>query len=152
MRKRAKTPHRDIKVRWGASDALGKIGASAITALTDALRHGAHDLKREAAYALGRIGLPALDALEEALKDSDWSTREYAALALAWLGEAHRIVSVRAVHMLVAALADEAEVVRNAAADALYRTAVENQVYIFPDARCEPAPDGEKGRFINHVE
>jgi len=96
-------------VREAAAEALVNIGAPAVEPLIAALKE--RRLRCSAAEALGKIGdARAVEPLSEALRD--WGLRWYAAEALAKIG-------VPAVESLTAALKDEDQDVRWAAAEAL---------------------------------
>ncbi len=102
----------DPAERAMAANALEEIGpeaATAVPALTDALRDKEWEIRGMAASALGSIGPKAKDAmpaLVEALKDRNDRVREVVPLALAQVGQGD------AVPALTAALKDEAWPVR----------------------------------------
>jgi HEAT repeat protein len=75
-------------IRWGAADALGRLGSeSALEPLIDLLGDKEPWVRSSAAEALGRIGSEAaLAPLAEALKDEDRFVRWKAAEALGELG------------------------------------------------------------------
>jgi hypothetical protein len=79
--------------RWtdqdAAEDALGRIGAPAVPALTDALRSTDPSVRRKAVEVLGRMGDEAIDAvpsLTALLDDPDPSVRKAAARTLGQIG------------------------------------------------------------------
>src|SRR5665647_721650 len=75
-------------VRWKAAEALSKIGAPAVDALIEALRHHDDDVRWKAAIALGEIGDPrAVEPLVTLLFDDDRFVKSHAALALGAIGE-----------------------------------------------------------------
>ncbi len=72
-----------------AADALGRIGAPAVSELTRALRDIDPDRRQRAARILARIGPPAVAAVPEltkALQDADPLVRKLAARALGQVG------------------------------------------------------------------
>ena len=98
---------------------LGRIEAlEAIPALSRILQDKTrHDCDRGGAlHALGWMGKPALPALAEALKSSDVFGRKYAAAALTIMGDFGGGKQVpEAISLLLEAMKDEDEEVRNAA-------------------------------------
>ncbi|MEX2720691.1 MAG: HEAT repeat domain-containing protein, partial [Candidatus Wukongarchaeota archaeon] len=93
---------KDINVRRGAAETLGKIGdARAVEPLTQSLKDGDKDVRRNSTRALGKIGEPAVEPLMMALKDKDVDVRKRAAETLGEIGDA------RAVEPLTQALKDE---------------------------------------------
>jgi HEAT repeat protein len=86
----------DLKVRWAAADALGRIGPgakAAVPALLEALQDEQASLRALAAQALGEIGREggaraAVPALIKGLRDPERQARRQAAWALAKLGAA----------------------------------------------------------------
>jgi HEAT repeat protein len=73
----------DDLIRIHSREALVKIGKPAIPQLTEALKHGGHWLRWEAAKTLGQIGDPSIaPALVEALKDEEFDIRWLAAEGL----------------------------------------------------------------------
>jgi len=80
--------HPSPDVRIAAAEALGELGsASAVSALTDALRDSDELVRVYAAEALGRIRSPlAVRALRKLTLDRRWLPRAYAYWALAEIG------------------------------------------------------------------
>jgi HEAT repeat protein len=131
-------------VRWHAAQYLGNIGSfEAIDALTMVLKDESEIVREMAADALGKIGSrEAVDILIEMFKNKDVPTRKHGAHALGLLGsptpeerlldvifngwslsgrvlDRDRSVTLKAVTILVEALADEDESVREESACAL---------------------------------
>lgn len=131
-------------VRWKAAEALSKIGAPAVDALIEALRHHDDDVRWKAAIALGEIGDPrAVEPLVTLLFDDDRFVKSHAALALGAIGEPAvkplihalrdgdgnlrwgaaialgKIRDPRAIEPLIRALADKYENVRAESASSL---------------------------------
>jgi HEAT repeat protein len=75
---------KDKVIRFGAADALGRIGdARAVEPLIQALKDEDYTVRAWAALNLGRIGdAKAVEPLTEALKDENDNVRHYAAEAL----------------------------------------------------------------------
>jgi HEAT repeat protein len=85
---------KDKRLRFGAANALVRIGPAAVPALIEALKDKDRNVRRAAALALGKIGpatKDAVPALIEALKDKESYVRSAAAWALGKIGpEARR--------------------------------------------------------------
>ena len=108
----------DLYLRGAAALALGRIGAPAVPALTQALQGPSSDVRWSAAISLGRVGSPALaalPALTKALADASEHVRQAAAVALGGLGQPARSAAPE----LTRLLSDRDEAVRAAAALAL---------------------------------
>ncbi len=108
----------DLYLRGAAALALGRIGAPAVPALTQALQGPRSEVRWSAAIALGRVGSPALvalPALTKALTDASEHVRQAAAVALGGLGPSARSAAPE----LTRLLSDRDEAVRAAAALAL---------------------------------
>jgi len=108
----------DLYLRGAAALALGRIGAPAVPALTQALQGPRSDVRWSAAISLGRVGSPALaalPALTKALADASEHVRQAAAVALGGLGQPARSAAPE----LTRLLSDRDEAVRAAAALAL---------------------------------
>ena len=106
----------DMYVRVQVTAALIRVGAPAVSGLTEALTDARPAVRRAAAKALGKIGCAdaaALRVLCAALDDADAGLRRFAAQALGRLG------ATEAVEALGAALRDSDARVRNEAAAAL---------------------------------
>ena len=103
-----------IDVRKAAADALVQIGAPAVPALTESLKHSNHNVRRWVAESLGAIAdKRAIDPLVEALRDENVRVRRYAALALGQIGDA------RAAKHLQSLLSDPIQDVRYSAVKAV---------------------------------
>ncbi|MFZ1128536.1 HEAT repeat domain-containing protein [Methanoregula sp.] len=75
--------HRNKDVRWGAANALARIGTAAVDPLIAALDDKDSVVRLRAAWALGQIGdKRPVDKLILTLRDGDWSVRMRAAEAL----------------------------------------------------------------------
>lgn len=97
-----------------ASDALVKIGKSAVEPLIASLNDEDPNIRKMAAKTLGNIGDPcAVDSLIISLKDENWDVRGDACYALG------KIKNIRAVEPLVDVLKDEKPTVRAGAVWAL---------------------------------
>jgi len=125
--------YRDICVRWGAADALGRIGSlEAVEPLIHALDDEDNNVRRGATDALGRIGsLEAVEPLIHALGDDNSYVRSGATMALGSIG------SLEAVEPLIHALGDEGSSVIIGATMALGRIggmeAVEQLIHALGD-------------------
>ncbi len=104
----------DGEVRQRACTALGDIGEPAVPSLIEALGAENELFRRGAIAALGLIGKPAVPALAMALRNGD--NRRVPAGAVRALGE---IGDRRSADILIRALEDEREEVREAAREAL---------------------------------
>jgi HEAT repeat protein len=96
---------------FGATQALASIGEPAVAPLIGLLKDPAVDAF--AAEALRKIGASAVPALIETLSSADDGLRSWATVVLGWIADR------RAVNPLEAALHDENDEVRKAAAKAL---------------------------------
>jgi HEAT repeat protein len=77
-----------VDVRKSAADALVQIGEEAVPALTVALKHSNHTVRRWVAESLGHLkDKRAVGPLVTALKDENVRVRRYAALALGQIGD-----------------------------------------------------------------
>ncbi len=104
----------DEDVRWKAAIALGDIGdARAIDPLIGLLGDPDRFVKSRVAYALGKIGQPAVHPLTGALNNGDPGVKWGAAIALGMIKDP------AALPVLVKALSDRSESVRDEAAAAL---------------------------------
>lgn len=109
-------------VRWAAARVLARLGASAVAALTKALKDKDADVRRHAAEVLGEIGTKAraaVGALVESLNDVSNTVRFYASYALGEVGTGAKIAAPK----LEETLMDEDSGVRVNAALALWQCA-----------------------------
>ena len=94
---------------------LGRCGAGAAQPLAEALRSSDERVRHRAAYGFAPLGAAAVPALNELAGDDDPAVRARAVDALGDVGPPARAAEA----MLAAALADDENVVRELAADAL---------------------------------
>ncbi len=80
--------------RWGAVQALGKIGKPAVPALIEVLGSESVTVNSYAGMALGQIGEPAIPALLEALGDESLDVRNYALSALSQISTPEAVKAV----------------------------------------------------------
>ncbi len=106
---------RDMLVRWGAAEALDKIGLPAIPSLIGALGNDQRRVAWAVGQALARMGAPAVGPLTGALQSGNVTARRQAAKALLMIGDAS------AAEPLIRALGDDNEGVARYAAAALRR-------------------------------
>ena len=105
----------DLSVRMAAGNALAKIGKPAVPPLIIALTDKRNDVKETAAETLGKIKDPrATKPLIQLLKDDDLGVRLTTERSLQALGKP-------VVHLLIEALEDDSNNVRNGAAAVLGR-------------------------------
>ena len=94
---------------------LGRCGADAARPLAEALRSSDERVRRSAAYGFAPLGAAAVPALSDMAGESDAALRARAVDALGDVGPPARTAAT----VLAGALRDDAEVVRQHAADAL---------------------------------
>lgn len=108
----------DMRVRWNAAVALGKIGTEALPGLIHALDDEHENVRLGATVAIGTFGpggKAAVPALINALKDRNASVREHAAEALGKIGPEAR----PATDALILSFSDQDPFVNGKAAEAL---------------------------------
>jgi len=118
--------HQDADVRRDAAVALGEMAdAQAIGPLIGTLRDPDPAVVQAAIGALVKFGADALAPLLVALGDQDFNTRAASAWALGQISEVldDKALRWRCTELLIASLRDDHELVREAAARALARTA-----------------------------
>jgi len=109
-------PTREWGIRHGATQALGNIGAAAVSPMLERLPTAGRWVRCDLVCALGRTGdLRAVEPLIEALGDEDSFIRRTAAHGLGKLGDP------RAVEPLIETLSDQRKPVRREAIEALLR-------------------------------
>jgi HEAT repeat protein len=106
---------RDMLVRWGAAEGLGRIGEAAVPLLIGALGDEDRRIRWGAGQVLAAIGSPSVDSLVEALGSGNVAVRRGAAQTLGRIGDG------RAVGPLILRAGDANEGVSKSAVRALKR-------------------------------